>query len=178
VLDPDLPALFRGEADLRDGGAAVKPGKSFVDLYGDPYTTRVPDGQYRVGYLGFEQGVAYGQERWFAWFKITEEGPHFGKPIIRFYKAPTRSWTARSSNLALDFMRLIGLRHPSRFTPDDFLKGTEALAEVKGVREANDGRRKIVVKEEAGYSKISRLIRITAGAPPCLQARGKKEVER
>jgi hypothetical protein len=156
----------------------VKPKRSFADLYGDPYMTRVPNGQYRVGYLGFEKGVAYGQERWFAWFKITEEGAHFGKPIRRFYNAPTRSFIARSSNLAIDFLSLIELRPPSRFTPDDFLKGAEVLAEVVTVREANDGRRKIGLREEAGYSKIDRLIRITAGCPPYLQARGMKEMER
>jgi hypothetical protein len=177
VLDPRVPALGYREADLRVRGAVMTRSKRFADLLGDPYSTRVPDGQYRVGYLGFERGVAYGRERWFAWFKITEDGPHFGKPILRFYNAPTRAWTARSSNLAVDFIRLTGLRPPLRLKPDLFLKGTEVLAEIIGVREANDGRRKIVVQEDAGYSKIDRLIRITAGSPPCLQVRGKKEVE-
>jgi len=153
----------------------VKPRQSFVDRYGDPYQTKVPDGHYRAGYLGFETGSPYGQKRNFAWFLITEEGPHHGKPIVRFYNEPARAWIPRSHNLFLDFSALTGLRPPARFTPDDFLKGTEVLAAVITVRERIQGKRRIELPGALHYSKIERLLKYTAGSPPCARSEEKKK---
>ena len=152
-----------------------KEEKSFVDLYGDPYLTKVPERQYQVAYLGCERGSPHGKKRIFAWFQINEEGPHHGKPIVRFYNAPTREWIPRSHNLYLDFTVLTGLRPPTRFTPDDYLKGTEVLAEVVTVHERIQGRRRIEIPEALHYSKIERLLKYTAGSPPCTRSGKKKQ---
>ena len=147
-----------------------KKERSFVERYGDPYQTKVPDGQYRVAYLGCEQGSLYGHRRIFAWLQINEEGPHHGKPILRFYNVPKREWTPRSHNLYIDYSTLTGLRPPTRFSPDDFLKGTEVLAEVVTVRGRIQGRKRVELPEALHYSKIERLLKYTAGSPPCARS--------
>lgn len=65
-------------------------------------------------------------------------------------------------------MAIIGTRPPSRgLTPYDFLDGCEVLAEVTTVKHRTEGRKRILVRDDCHYSKINRLIRITAGCPPC-----------
>ena len=80
---------------------------------------------------------------------------------------PFRSFLPRSPNLALDYMAVIGTRPPSQgLKPSDFLKGCEVLAEVATVRHQTQGRCRIKLPEDCHYSKINRLVRITAGSPP------------
>ncbi len=133
----------------------------------DPYRTRVPDGQYRVAFDKCETGSAYGGPRWFVWFRITEPGPFVGLPILRFYNVPKRSWLPRTHNLARDYVDLIGRHPPSRLVPKDFLKGCEVLAAVVTVKHQTQGKKRVELPEDCWYSKIDRLIRITAGSPPC-----------
>ena len=132
----------------------------------DPYQTRVPDGQYRVAFEKCEKGIAYGAPRWFVWFRITEPGPHIGLSILRFYNVPKRPWLPRTHNLWLDYEALIGPRPPSGLRPVDFLKGCEVLAEVVVVKHQRRGKKRVELHSDAWYSKIDRLIRITAGSPP------------
>ena len=132
----------------------------------DPYRTRVSDGQYRVAYVKCENGVAYGVPRWFVAFTITEEGPNFGIPILRFYNVPRGSFLPRSHNLSIDFMSLMGRRPPRNLKPEMLLKGCEVLAEVVTVRHQTRGSRRVELPEGCWYSKISRFIRITAGSSP------------
>ena len=68
-----------------------------------------------------------------------------------------------------DYVALISRRPPaSGLKPERFLKGCEVLAEVVLVTEADRGRKRVVLPEDCHYSKIDRLIRITAGSPPCM----------
>jgi hypothetical protein len=41
----------------------------------DPYGTKVPEGRYRVNFLRYDKGIAFGTPRWFGHFTITQEGP-------------------------------------------------------------------------------------------------------
>ena len=105
---------------------------------------------------------------WFGHFQITEEGPHHGLPLLRFWNQPRKDFLPRSHNLFLDYVQLGGGRlPPGRLTPDKFLKGCEVLVEVVTVKSQRKGRRQIKLTEALWYSKIDRLIRITAGSPPC-----------
>lgn len=133
----------------------------------DPYSTLIPDGQYRAAFLRCEKGSAYGAPRWFVWFQITEPGPYLGLPILRFYNVSKRSWLPRTHNLALDYMALFGCRLPSQLKPENFLKGCEVLVEIVTVKHQTHGKRRVELPERCWYSKIDRLIRITAGSPPC-----------
>ena len=133
----------------------------------DPYGTRIPDGQYRMMYERTESGVAFGARRWFAWFTISEPGPNFGLPIVRFYNVPKRPWLPRSHNLRLDYVQLTGRKPPSKLKPEDFLKGLEVLGEVVTVKRRAQGKRRVLQPEELWYSKVDRLVGITAGSPPC-----------
>jgi hypothetical protein len=139
----------------------------------NPYSTRVPDGQYRAMFTKCETNIAYGSVRWFGHFQITEPGEFSGLPLLRFWNEPRRTFLPRSHNLALDFMAVIGTRPPSQgLKPSDFLKGCEVLVETATVRHQTQGRRRIEVPEDCRYSKIDRLIRLTAGSPPCMLSRG------
>ena len=138
----------------------------------DPYSTLLPEGQYLTAYVDCEQGHAFGSRRWFGHFRITEFGEFQGQTLLRVWNEPRRDFLPRSHNLYLDYVQLIGRRPPSRgLKPDDFLKGCEVLSEVVTVRHRIDGRRKIPFPEDCRYSKISRLIRITTGSPPCVLPR-------
>ena len=138
----------------------------------DPYSTRVPDGQYRVAFDKFEKGCAFGSKRWFGHFRITEEGEYFELPLLRFWNEPSGAFLPRSHNLALDFMAVVRTRPPSRgLKPSDFLKGCEVLAEVTTVRHQSQGRNRIETPEACRYSKIDHLIRILAGSPPYMRSR-------
>ena len=144
----------------------------------DPYSTRVPDGQYRAGFIKWEKGTPYGARRWFGHFQINEPGEYFGLPIRRFWNEPQGPFLPRSHNLALDFMAVIGARPPSKgLKPSDFLKGCEVLVETATVRHQSQGRRRIELPEGCWYSKIDRLIRITAGSPPCMRSRPPKGMD-
>ena len=133
----------------------------------DPYI-RVPDGQYRATLVRIETGIVYGQRRLFGYFQITEEGPHQGKTLVRFWNEPRGNFLPRSHNLYRDFVTLIGRRPPSSgLKPEDFLKGCEILVQVVTVKKGSDGRRMRIQPEDCWYSKIERPIRITAGCPPC-----------
>ncbi len=140
----------------------------------DPYGTLVPDGQYRVGYVTWEEGNAYGRSLWFGHFKITEPGEYNGLPILRVWNKPKRPYLPRSHNLALDYMALTGCYPRSAVTPDELAKGCELLAETATVKHEIRGKRRIERPEGCWYSKIDRLIRITAGSPPCMRSRGKR----
>lgn len=135
--------------------------------HSDPYQ-RVPDGQYRAGLVRVEKGFAYGQRRLFGYFRITEDGPSQGTELVRFWNEPRGSFLPRTHNLYKDFVTLIGRRPPqSGLKPEEFLKGCEVLIEVVTVKKSSDGRRMQLLPEDCWYSKVDRLIRITAGCPPC-----------
>lgn len=134
---------------------------------GDPYE-RVPDGQYRAVFDHVEQGVVGGQRKLFGHFRITEEGPHHGKTLVRFWNEPRGKFLPRTHNLYKDFVALIRRRPPSSgLKPEDFLKGCEVLVETSTVKRASGRRGMEIQPEDCWYSKIDRLIRITAGCPPC-----------
>ena len=133
----------------------------------DPYRTRVPDGQYRVVFVKCEKGVAYGMPRWFVWFRIIEEGPHFGKLIVRFYNVPRGSFLPRSHNLNIDFMSLTGRRTPRNLKPEMMLKGCEVLAEVVTVKHQTRGSRHRAVALRSAPSGVAASLRRfpATGAP-------------
>jgi hypothetical protein len=135
----------------------------------DPYATLIPEGQYRVIWQKTETGRVQGGDRFFVHFIVSEPGEYQGLPLRRFYNVPKGRLLPRSHNLAQDFMALTNRRPPSRLKPDQFLKGCEVLAEVTTVKRSLQRRE---LSEDTHYSKIDRLIRITAGSPPCL-IRGK-----
>ena len=138
----------------------------------DPYATLIPDGQHRATFIEIQTGTVEGSARWFGYFQITEEGPHHGKILLRFWNEPRGPFLPRSHNLHKDFVALIGRRPPSTgLKPDQFLKGCEVLVGVSTVKHRSEGRRMVQLPEDCWYSKIDRLIRITAGAPPCLRGR-------
>ena len=144
-------------------------------MKGDPYSTLVPDGRYSAAFVGLEKGVVYGQRRWFGYFQITDLGPYHGCTLVRFWNEPRSRFLPRTHNLSLDFVALIGRRPPSSgLKPDAFLKGCEVLVEVLTVKHRSDGHRKVLLPEDLWYSKIDRLIRITAGVPPCGLSRGSR----
>jgi hypothetical protein len=139
----------------------------------DPYATRIPDGQYQAAFVRLEKGFAFGSPRWFGHFKITEHGEFFGLALLRVWNEPRGAFLPRSHNLALDFMAVTGTRPPSKgLKPSDFLKGCEVLVETATVRHQTRGRQRVELPEDCWYSKIDRLIRLTAGSPPCMSSRG------
>jgi hypothetical protein len=141
----------------------------------DPCSTRVPDGSYRAAYVACEDGKPHGVPRWFVHFKITEPGEHFGLVLIRFYNVPRGAFLARTHNLWIDYQTLIGGRPPPQgLTPEAFLKGCEILVKTKTVKHRVEGRKRIELPEDCWYSKIDRLIRITAGSPPCMPGRAQR----
>jgi hypothetical protein len=151
---------------LRDVGSPNAQSQIAID---DPYSTFVPEGDYDVALTRCETGVAFGSERWFGHFKIVDHGEFFGLPIYRFWNRPKSKVLARSSNVAIDFMNVVGRRPPSvGLTPDKFLKGCQVLAEVVTVKHRNEPRCRVELPEDCWYSKINRIIRLSAGTPPCL----------
>ena len=77
-------------------------------IHDDPYSTYVPVGQYQVALHGWEKGTAFGSRRWFGHFRITELGRFLGLPILRFWNEPQGPFLARSHNLYLDYVAVIG----------------------------------------------------------------------
>ena len=74
--------------------------------------------------------------------------------------------------LFLDYVALIGARPPSKgLQPADSLKGCEVLVATATVKHRIQGRRRVELPEDCWYSKIDRLVKITAGSPPCMRAR-------
>ena len=138
----------------------------------DPYSVRIPDGQYRAAYLASDEAKPHGVPRWFVRFRITELGEYHGLELTRFYNVPRGSYLGRSHNLWIDYQTLIGRRPPVRgLTPEDFLKGCEVLVKTATVTERREGKKRIKLPEDCWYSKIDRFVRITAGSPPCIQSR-------
>ena len=134
-----------------------------------PYETHIPEGEYQVALIRCETGNVYGSARWFGHFQIVEDGQFFGLPIFRFWNRPKGKFIARTSNLAIDFMNVAGRRPPSTgLTPEKFLKGCQVLAHVVTVRHRNEERQRVELPEACWYSKIDRIIKLTAGRPPCL----------
>ncbi len=131
----------------------------------DPYANLIPEARYRAVYLRYEKGKPYGQERWFAWFQITEHGEFFGLNLVRFYNVPRRPYLARTHNLFHDYVAATGSRPPAKGLTPDFLKGCEVLVEVTHVRNRIVGRRRIEQPEDCWYSKIDGIVRLTAGSP-------------
>jgi hypothetical protein len=132
----------------------------------DPYPPRIPDAQYRAVYLHYEEGRPYGQPRWFAHFQITEPGEQQGVNLTRFYNVPKGRFLPRSHNLFLDFVAVFERRPPTQGVTPDLFKGCEFLVETATVKHQIQGRRRIELPEDCWYSKIDRLIRLTAGSPP------------
>ena len=132
----------------------------------DPRDTLVPEGNYLVVFEKCEQARAFGSVRLFVHFRITE-GPEQGKLLLRAYNPPARGKSlARSSNLFLDYSALIGRRPPKKLRPSDFLAGCEVKARVVTVARRQDANgRWEETPEGIHYSKIDRLIEITAGWP-------------
>ena len=140
----------------------------------DPYSVRVPDGQYEAAYLRYEEGCPYGQPRWFARFKITEPGDRFEEEIMRFYNVPKGPFLPRSHNLYRDYVAVFRRRPPSSGVTPKAFKGCVFLVETATVKHQIQGRRRIELPEDCWYSKIDRLIRLIAGSPPFLSGpRGK-----
>ena len=136
----------------------------------DPFNTLVPEDEYEVALIRCDRAVAYGSQRWFGHFKFVEPGEFFELPILRVWNCPKRNVLARSSNLALDYMNVVCRRPPSTgLTPDQFLKNCTVLAQVVTVKHRTEGRRRIEAPEPCWYSKIARIIKLTAGTPPCMQ---------
>lgn len=141
----------------------------------DPYGTLVPEGEYRAVFLRRETGFPHGRTVWFCHFQITEEGPHHGKRLLRFWNEPRKDFLPRTHNLFLDYVQLGGGRlPPGRLTPEQFLKGCEVAVEVVTVKSKHDGRRVIELPKGLWYSKIDRLVRFTAGCPPCMSFRTRR----
>ena len=155
---------------------------------GDPFSTLIPDGQYRVAFVSEESGQVFDRRVWFIRLAITEPGEHHGKPLLRFYNMPPgKRRLARSSNLWRDYLQLTCRRPPSRgCRPSELLAGCEVLAEVVTVTERaiskqereelkRQGAKKIPprvpIPPAARYSKVDRLLAITAGTPRCLRRR-------
>ena len=134
----------------------------------DPYGTLVPPGEYRVTFVRREESRAFGSLRWFCWFRITEPGPYFGSPLLRFYNVPRGRFLPKSHNLAIDYINVIEQRPPARgLKPENFLKDCEIRAKVVTVTHRVTAKGRVKQPEAVHYSKIDRLIRITAGCPPC-----------
>ena len=133
----------------------------------DPRETLVPEGDYLVVFERCEQGRVYGSERLFDHIRITS-GLEEGKLLLRVYNPPARGKPlARSSNLFLDYSALIGRKPPTKLRPADFLDGCEVKARVVTVGRRQDANgRWEETPEGIHYSKIDRLIEITAGWPP------------
>ena len=133
----------------------------------DELVTLVPPGEYRVAFEKCAEGVVYGSPRFFVHCRITTDGEHQGKPLMRFYNVPPRGRRiARSSGLYRDYVSVIGRRPPKTFKPVDFLKGCEVLAKVVTVARTQgpNGRWK-ETPEEIHYSKIESILERTAGWP-------------
>ncbi len=176
-ISPDGKHLLLLATASKDGNAvlevydAANLDKKPFRVNADPMETLVPQGRYRMSYLGHDEGNSYGRPVWFVRFQITEPGGYEGRVVLRFYNIPKGARLARSSNLAIDFINLTGLRPPATLTPDWFLKGCEVLGKVVTVRERVDGRRRIQRPETLHYSKVDELLKITAGSPPCMAGR-------
>jgi hypothetical protein len=127
--------------------------------------TWVPEGDYHAIFERCEVGVAYGSEKYFAHFRITD-GEHQGEPLVRFYNKPTSKKLARSHNMFSDYLQLIGRRPPSKLKPADFLSGCEVKARVVTVDRRQVDGRWASIPDDARYSKIDRLLSISSGWPP------------
>jgi hypothetical protein len=140
-----------------------KPDESTCD---DPFETLVPEGSYEVGLVRWEQGLAFGSSlRWYGHFKITQLGEHFGKALLRVWPAP-KARVARSSNIGLDYMAVVGRRPPARgLKPHVFL--SDCVVRVKVVTVKTNSRREKLPKE-CWYSKIDAITGLLEGTPPCL----------
>jgi hypothetical protein len=134
-----------------------------------PYETIVPEGKYEVAFIRCEEGTAYREKRWFGHFEIVDLGnQHHGKPVLRFWNIP-KGRVARTSNLFRDYVAVTNRRPPMQgIKPDKFLKGCIVEVEVVTVEHRNEGRQRIKFPESCHYSKINRILRRTAGTPPCL----------
>lgn len=129
----------------------------------DPMRTLVPEGEYRVICERISRQFMYGRLNWFVLFRISEEGPHFGRPLLRFYAVP-RGRLARSSNLFRDYMAVKKRLPPAKgLRPDSFLLNREFVVRVVTVKTGMDGKRRVSTPEACRYSRIDGIVRSTTG---------------
>ena len=142
---------------------------SLADQFGDPFGTYVTPGEYRCHYRGSETGWAFGSQRTFCWFTIAPDQEGAQKPLIRVYNAITKPFVPRSHNVARDYYAVTERRAPVGVKPDDFLLDCEILAEVVTVNAKDTPSRHGSSSKDWGppYSKISAVLKVTAGTPPC-----------
>lgn len=139
----------------------------------DPRQTVIPEGEYEVAFLRWEQGKAFGSRlTWFGHFKVVELGDYFGEPLVRYWNAPNKT-IARNSNLGLDYMAVVGRRPPSTgLKPHMFLTNCTVRAKIVMVK--TNSRSTDELPEECWYSKIDQITGLLNGTPPCLQSRRHK----
>ncbi len=91
VGEPEAAEVGLGERDPRD-----------------PLDTLVAPGNYTVAMVDWDEAFVFGRMVWFVEFSIVDQGPDFGRPLLRFYNRPRGPRLARSSSLWRDFLRLTG----------------------------------------------------------------------
>ena len=129
----------------------------------NPQETLVPEGEYSVAFLRCEDGIAYGEARWFVHCQIIDEGQYQGLPLIRYYNKPRGKILPRTHHLWLDYTALFDRRPPKNLNPEKFLKGSVMRAQVITVRHATRGKKREKLPEALHYSKIDSLLRLEAG---------------
>ena len=121
----------------------------------------VPDGVYRLGYQRHSLGTRFGRGSLELWFRIMDFGPHFQKPLCRYYKVSLsgrRSFNVGNHSVfAREFAAIFRRRPPSGVQALKWF-GNDILVEafVETVKKGHDQRE---IPEAAQYSVIRSLER-------------------
>jgi hypothetical protein len=129
----------------------------------NPQETLVPEGEYSVAFLRCEDGIAYGEARWFVHCQIIDEGQYQGLPLIRYYNKPRGKILPRTHHLWLDYTALFGRRPPKNLKPEQFLKGSAMRAQVITVRHTTRGKKREELPKALHHSKIEWFLKFDAG---------------
>ena len=138
----------------------------------DPRETLVPEGVYVVAFDHLEKKFLHGGNKWFGHFTIVSPEEFSQTPILRYWNEPKGAYLAQGHHLYRDFMNVTKLKPPKKgLKPADFLEDCQVEVKVVTVDSYSDGGERIMKPESCWTSKISRIIRITAGCPPCMRNR-------
>ena len=121
----------------------------------------VPDGLYRLAFDRYQVVSRFNRGSLELWFRVTDFGPHFEKPLCRYFKvarAGKRSFRASSNSAFVrDFVAVFGKRPPAGIQAVEWFRH-DVLVEglVETVSKGYDQK---VIPEGARYSVIRQLQR-------------------
>ena len=119
----------------------------------------IPNSQYEAQCIGFFQKPFFNQLKLYLRFKITSDGAHINKELIKSYRLPKSKKMARSSNYFHDWVLVNGRKLPSRnalMSPNIF-KNKRILISTRTVTCDFNG---VELPEHLHYSVVDKIIEV------------------